>query len=58
MARDAQCDQVFFRVIARVAAKLPVMDLEVRHHAAQLTPPPITAQDLLPQSFVRHRIHP
>jgi hypothetical protein len=55
---SANRDQVFFGIIAGVAAKLFVVDLQVRHRAARLTPPGIATQDLLPQTFVRHRIQP
>jgi hypothetical protein len=34
-----ECDQVFFGVVARVGAKLFVMDFRVCHRAARLTPP-------------------
>ena len=52
MARGAECYQVFFGVLARVAAKLFVMDFQLCHCAARLTPPAITTQDLLLQIFV------
>jgi putative ABC transport system permease protein len=44
----AECDQVLFGVVARVAAELFVVDLKMRHGAAGLTPPAIAAQHLLP----------
>jgi hypothetical protein len=37
-----ECNQIFFRIITGVAAKLFVMDLESRPSAAQLTFPAIT----------------
>jgi hypothetical protein len=40
--------QVLFGIIARVAAKLSVVDFEVRHCAARLTSPGIATQNLLP----------
>jgi hypothetical protein len=48
MASSAHGDQVLFAIIAGVAAKLFVVDLQVRHRAARLTPPGIATQDLLP----------
>ena len=54
MACGAECDQVLFRIVARVAAKLCVMNLQVRHRAARLTTPAITTQDLLPKILPRH----
>jgi hypothetical protein len=41
MARAAECNQVSLRIIARMTAKLLVMDFQVRHVAAILTPPVI-----------------
>jgi hypothetical protein len=35
-----------FGVLARVAAKLFVVDFQIRHRAARLTPPAVTTQDL------------
>jgi len=58
VASDAKRDQVLFGIVAGMAAKLFVMDLQVRHRAARLTPPGIAAQDLLPQPVVRRRIQP
>jgi hypothetical protein len=43
MARGAECYQVFFGVVAGVAAKLFVVDFQVGHRAAGLTSPAITA---------------
>jgi hypothetical protein len=54
----AERDQVLFGVVARVVSKFLVMDLQVRHCPARLTPPAIATQDRLPQSLVRHRIQP
>jgi len=56
MAREAERDQVFFGVMTGVAAKLFVMDFQVCHCAAKLTPPPIATQDLLAMIVVRNRI--
>jgi len=47
MAPGAERDEVLFRVVARVATKLFVMDFQVRHRAARLTPPAIATQHLL-----------
>ena len=58
MALRAERDKVLFGVVARVAAKLFVVDLQVRRRAARLTPPAIAMQDLLPQTFVRQGIQP
>jgi hypothetical protein len=46
-------DQVLLGVVARVAAKLFVVNIQVRHRATRLTPPAVAVQNLLPQSFVR-----
>jgi len=43
VALCAERDQVLFAVAARVAKKLFVMDFQVRHRAARLTPPAIAA---------------
>ena len=56
MAPCTERDQVLLGIIAGVAAKLFVVDLKVRHRAAQLTPPAIAPLHLLPSSFVRHGI--
>ena len=58
VACRAQRDQVLLRIVAGVAAKLFVVDLQVQHRAARLTPPGITTQDLLPQPVVRRLIQP
>src|ERR1700688_80507 len=52
MAGRAEGDQVLFGVVARVAAKLLVVDFQVRHHAARLTPPAIATQDQLPKTLI------
>jgi hypothetical protein len=49
MAPRAERDEVLLGVVARLAAKLFVVDLQVRHRAARLTPPASHHdQDLLP----------
>ena len=58
MAERAECDQVLFGVRARVTAKFFVVDFQVRHLAARLTTPAVTAQYLLPQTLVLYRIQP
>ena len=52
----AERNQVVLRIIAGVAAKLFVVDFQVRHRAARLTPPAVAIQNLLPQPLVRRRI--
>jgi hypothetical protein len=39
VALSAQRNQIFFRIIARVAPELIVVNLKVAHHAAELKPP-------------------
>jgi len=56
VACGAERDQVFLGVAAGMAAKLPVMDLQVRHPAARLTAAAIPTQHLLPQLLVRYRV--
>jgi hypothetical protein len=58
MALRAERFKVLFGVVARVAAKLFVVDLQVRLRAARLTAPAVAMQDLLPQPLVRRRIQP
>ena len=41
-----------------MAPKLPVVHLKIGHRTAGLTPPVVTTQDLLAQSFVGHRVQP
>jgi hypothetical protein len=48
MALRAERDQVLLGVVARMAAKPFVVDLQVRHRAARLTPPAVAPQNLLP----------
>src|SRR5450631_4474938 len=58
MARGAECDQIFFGVVARVAAKVFVVDLQVGHSSTRLTAPAIATQDLPSKSVVCCRIQP
>ena len=48
MTRRAECDQILFRIVPRMAAELFVMDFQIRHGAAQLTLPVIATENLLP----------
>jgi len=43
VARSAECNQIFLRIIARSAAEFSVVNLEIRHSAARLTSPAVTA---------------
>jgi hypothetical protein len=52
VARRAERDQVALGVAARMAAKLPVVYLKIRHGATGLTPPAIATQDLLAQILI------
>jgi hypothetical protein len=52
MAISAERDQVFVRIFPGVAAKLFVMDFQVRHRSAQLASPGIATQHLLPKTLV------
>jgi hypothetical protein len=47
MTVPAERDQVIFEVVARVTAKLFVVDFQVCHCAARLTSPAIATQHLL-----------
>jgi hypothetical protein len=48
MALRAERDQVLLGVVARMAAKPFVVDFQVRHRAARLTPPAVAPENLLP----------
>ena len=48
----ANGEEVLFGIVAGVAAKLFVMDFQVCHHPARLTPPAIASKHLLAQIFV------
>jgi hypothetical protein len=52
VAFRTESDQVFLRIFARVAAKLFVVDFQVRHRAARLTPPAVALQNCLSQRLV------
>jgi hypothetical protein len=48
MALRAERDKILFGVVAGMTPKLFVVDLQVRHGAARLTPPAIATQNPLP----------
>jgi hypothetical protein len=48
VACGAQCNQILFRIDARMAAEFFVMNLQIRHRATRLTPPAVATQNLLP----------
>ena len=52
----AQGDQVFFGIVAGVAAELLMMNFEVRHCAAVLTSPVVPLEDLMVKVFVRFAV--
>jgi len=52
MATVTQGHQVFFCILARVAAELLVVHFQMRDRAAGLASPAVTSQRLLPQSWV------
>jgi hypothetical protein len=52
MATDAQANQVLLRIGTSVAAKFLVVNFQIRHRAARLTPPAIATQNLLPESLI------
>ena len=58
MAPCTERDQVVLGIGAGVTAKLVVVNFQVRHCAARLTPPAITTKDLLPKILVQPRIQP
>ena len=53
MASGTQRNQVLFGIITALATKLLVVNLQIQSAAATLTPPAITPQHLLPESFVQ-----
>lgn len=44
MTCAAQCYQIFFRIIARMAAEFLVVNLKIGHRTAGLAPPVVTVQ--------------
>jgi hypothetical protein len=43
VARSAKCDQIFFAIVAGVAAELFVMNFQVGHASAELASPAVAA---------------
>jgi hypothetical protein len=58
MTASAKGDEIQVRVLPRMTAECLVVDLQVRHSAAGLTPPAIATQNLLPQTLVCCSIQP
>ncbi len=56
MALCAERDEVLIRVVTGVTAKPLVVDFQIRHRVARLTPPAIAAQDLLAKSLIGQRV--
>jgi hypothetical protein len=48
VTQGAQSDEIELRIFARMAAKFLMVNLQVRHRAARLTPPAVPTQHLLP----------
>ena len=53
VAFAAEGNQVLLRIVATLAAELPVVHLKIRHRATELTSPAVAVQDLEPQIFVQ-----
>jgi len=53
VACGTECDQVFFRIFAGMAAEFLVVNLEIRHCAARLASPAIAPQYLVAELFVQ-----
>ena len=58
MAVGAEGNQILFRIVAALAAKLLVVNLQVRPGSARLASPAVAAQNLLSESFVPLGIKP
>ena len=58
MAVSAESDQVRVFIRTLLAAQLLVVDVKILSGTTDLASPTIATQDLLPQTFVRHRIQP
>jgi hypothetical protein len=58
MATVTECYQICLAIITRLAAKLLMMNVQVRHGAARLTAPSVSAKDLLPKTFICGGIKP
>ena len=52
MTGIAERDQVLFLIISGMAAKLLVVDFQIRHRTACLTAPRVPAQNLLPKVVI------
>jgi transposase len=58
VARSANCDQIFFAIVAGVAAELFVMNFQVGHASAQLASPAVAAQHVFPEMLVQIGVQP
>jgi len=58
VARRAKCNQVFFCVIAGLAAKFFVVNLKIGHRAAGLASPAVPAEYFVAEFFVWLGIKP
>jgi hypothetical protein len=58
VASIAQCNQVLFRIVARVAAKIFMVHIKVGHRTANLASPTIAAEDLVAETIVLAGIEP
>src|SRR5271169_9601 len=58
MACGAKRNQVLLGIVAGLAAKFLVVDLEVRHRATQLALPPVTMEHLSAELFVQSGVKP
>ena len=53
MTRNADGNQILFGIVPRVATKFLVVNFQVGYRTAQLAPPAVATEDLLPQTFVQ-----
>ena len=53
MTGRAKSDQIFCRIISRMATVFFVVDLKIRHAAARLASPTIPAEDQFAEMIVR-----
>ena len=58
MAFRAESDQIVLGIMPSLAAKLFVVNFEIRHRATRLASPAITAEDFVPKLFVPFGIQP
>ncbi len=49
VALHTKCDEVYLGILSRVTAEFLMVDLDVGHRAARLTPPAVTTENLLAQ---------